>query len=173
MRPFGCFAPLASRYACTDAAQAAMDRSLLLARRCRGGGCTSYGFDDLARRHRRGPADEEMTTKADQLVDRAADHLQQMADSAASEGGLAAKFAQPLADDAAFLRKLKPSLIKARAKGRAPKNQQPAHGTVHSSGRKTKRPGGPSPFIFVGLAFAGGILLAKIIDWKNDANPDD
>jgi hypothetical protein len=116
-----------------------------------------------------------MTAKADQLVDRAADHLQEMADKAAAEGGVAAKFAQPLADDADFLRKLKPSLIKARAKGRAPKHQNPGHGTVGPTGAKPKRPGsgGPSPFLFIGLAFATGIVLAKIIDWKNDASPDD
>jgi hypothetical protein len=116
-----------------------------------------------------------MTAKADQLVDRAADHLQEMADKAASEGGVAAKFAQPLADDADFLRKLKPSLIKARAKGRAPKHQNPGHGTLGRTGAKPKRPrsSGPSPFLFIGLAFAAGIVLAKIIDWKNDASPDD
>ena len=117
-----------------------------------------------------------MTAKADQLVDRAADQLQQMADTAAGEGGLAARFAQPLADDAEFLRKLKPSLIKARAKGRAPKNQKPGHGSVAPTGAKPKRPGsgsGPSPLLFIGLAFAAGIVLAKIIDWKNDATPDD
>jgi hypothetical protein len=116
-----------------------------------------------------------MTTKADQVVDKAADQLQEMADKAAAEGGVAAKFAQPLADDAEFLRKLKPSLIKARAKGRAPKHQKPSHGTVGPTGAKPKRPrsGGPSPFLFVGLAFAAGIVLAKIIDWKNDASPDD
>jgi len=117
-----------------------------------------------------------MTARADELVDRAADHLQQMADSAASEGGLASKFAQPLADDATFLRKLKPSLIKARAKGRAPTNQKPSHGTVGPTGAKSKRPGkgaGASPFLVLGIAFAAGIVLAKLIDWRNDAEPRD
>jgi hypothetical protein len=116
-----------------------------------------------------------MTTKADHAVDRAADHLQEMADKAAAEGGVAAKLAQPLADDAAFLRKLKPSLIKARAKGSAPTNQTPSHGTVRPTGKGPKRPGkaGPSPFLIIGIAFAVGIAVAKIIDWKNDAEPDD
>ena len=54
-------------------------------------------------------------SKGDQLVDKAADSLQQMADQAATEGGIKAKLAHELADDAAFLRKLKPSLIAARA----------------------------------------------------------
>jgi hypothetical protein len=116
-----------------------------------------------------------MTTKADHAVDRAADHLQEMADKAAAEGGVAAKLAQPLADDAAFLRKLKPSLIKARAKGSAPTNQNPSHGTVRPTGKGPKGPGkaGPSPFLIIGIAFAVGIAVAKIIDWKNDADPDD
>ena len=115
-----------------------------------------------------------MTTKADQAVDRAADHLQEMADKAAAEGGLAAKFAQNLADDADFLRKLKPSLMRARAKGMAPTHQKPSHGTVNSTSKRPRSPRqGPSPFLIIGLAFAVGIAVAKFIDWKNDANPDD
>ncbi len=115
-----------------------------------------------------------MTTKADQVVDKAADQLQEIADKAATEGGVAAKLAQPLADDAAFLRKLKPSLIKARAKGLAPTNQKPGHGSVSPTGNRGKGPGkgGPSPFLIIGIAFAVGIAVAKIIDWKNDADPD-
>jgi hypothetical protein len=118
-------------------------------------------------------------TKADQLVDKAAGRLQELADKAAAEGGVTAKFAQPLADDAEFLRKLKPSLIKARVKGEAPTNQKPGHGTVAPSGpqlgkrQKAKRQSGPSPFLVLGLAFAAGILIAKIIDWRGDANPRD
>ena len=115
-----------------------------------------------------------MTTKADHVVDKAADQLQEMADKAATEGGIAAKLAQPLADDAAFLRKLKPSLIRARAKGMAPKNQNPDHGSLRAIGKRPKGPGkgGPSPFLIIGIAFAVGIAVAKIIDWKNDADPD-
>src|SRR5262245_66691722 len=107
MRPVARFAPLASRYASIDVAQTDLDRSLCVARGRGQRGCPQDGDEDLARRHGRGPASPTMTAKADQLVDRAADHLQHMADSAAAEGGLAARFAQPLADDAAFLRKLK------------------------------------------------------------------
>jgi len=118
-----------------------------------------------------------VTTKADQLVDRAAARLQEMADKAAAEGGVAAKLAQPLADDAAFLRKLKPSLIVARAKGKAPTSQKPAQGVVASSGpelgKRPKRTGGPSPFLLLGIAFATGIVLAKIIDWRGHAHPSD
>lgn len=117
-------------------------------------------------------------SKADQLVDRAASRLQHLADRAAAEGGLAAKLAQPLADDAAFLRKLKPSLIVARARGEAPTDQKPAHGTVAPSGpqlgrRPKRRGGGPSPFLVIGAALAAGILLAKVIDWRSHAHPRD
>jgi hypothetical protein len=122
-----------------------------------------------------------MTTKADQVVDKAADRLQEFANRAASEGGFAAKIAPDLADDAAFLRKLKPSLIAARAKGEAPMNQKPTEGTVAPSGPQLgrrpkprgKKGGGPSPFLIVGVAFAAGIVLAKIIDWRGHAHPRD
>jgi hypothetical protein len=117
-------------------------------------------------------------SKADQLVDRAASRLQQLADQAAAEGGVKAKLAQPLADDAAFLRKLKPSLIAARAKGEAPTSQKPAKGTVAPSAsqlgkRRTSKAGGPNPWLVIGVALAAGILLAKVIDWRGHAHPRD
>ena len=120
-----------------------------------------------------------MTTKGDQVIDKAATRLQGIADKAAAEGGIAAKLAQPLADDAAFLRKLKPSLIIARAKGEAPTNQKPTEGTVAPSGPqlgkrpKARKTGGPNPFIVLGVAFAAGILIAKVIDWRGHAHPRD
>lgn len=117
-------------------------------------------------------------TKADLLVDKAANRLQELADRAAAEGGIAAKLAPELADDAAFLRKLKPSLIRARLQGRAPTNEKPRHGTVSPSaaqlGKRPKRKGGgPSPFLVVGAALAAGILLAKVIDWRGHARTRD
>ena len=117
-------------------------------------------------------------TKADLLVDKAASRLQEFADKAAAEGGIAAKLAQPLADDAAFLRKLKPSLILARAKGEAPTNQKPAPGAVAPPGpqlgkRPKRKAGGPNPLLVLGAAFATGMLLAKIVDWRGHAHPRD
>jgi hypothetical protein len=118
-------------------------------------------------------------TKADRVIDRAASRLQEFADRAAAEGGMTAKFAQPLADDAAFLRKLKPSLIVKRAKGEAPTNQKPGEGTVAPTGlqlgnrAKPKRAGGPSPFAVLGAALVAGIILAKVIDWRGHAHPRD
>jgi hypothetical protein len=115
---------------------------------------------------------------ADQKVDRAADKLQAIADGFAAEGGVKAKLAQPLADDAEFLRRMKPSLIWARAKGQAPTDQRPGSGSVAPSGPQLgKRPkpkrsgGGPNPWVVAGVALAAGIFLAKWIDWRGHAHP--
>src|SRR4051812_26949576 len=118
-------------------------------------------------------------TNADQNVERAANKLQQMANEFAGEGGVKAKLAEPLAEDADFIRKLKPSLIKARAKGDAPTNQKPGEGRLAPSSPqlparpKPKGKGGPSPWIVVGVALAAGIVLAKWIDWRGHAHPRD
>jgi hypothetical protein len=121
-----------------------------------------------------------MTTKADKVIDHAADRLRKLSDRAAAEGGVAAKLAQPLAEDAAFLRKLKPSLIAARVKGRAPTNQPAGSGapTAPSAPQLGKRPkkrggGGATPFLIVGAAVLTGVVLAKVIDWRSHAHPRD
>jgi hypothetical protein len=117
-------------------------------------------------------------TTADQKVERAANKLQQLANQMAGEGGLKAKLAEPLAEDADLIRKMKPSLIKARAKGEAPTNQKPGKPTLAPSSpqlgkRPKKRGGGPNPFLVVGVALAAGIVLAKWIDWRGHAHPRD
>ncbi len=115
--------------------------------------------------------------RGDLLVERAASRLQDLANTFAAEGGPKAKLAQELADDAAFVRKLKPSLMAARLRGRAPTNSRPAEGTVAPSGPQLgarpapKRRGGPNPFVVVGVAFAVGIVAAKLIDWRGHAHP--
>jgi hypothetical protein len=117
--------------------------------------------------------------KADQLIDRAANRLREVADRAAAEGGLASKLAEPLAEDAAFLRKLKPSLIVARAKGEAPTDMPAGTGTPTAPtkpqlGRRPKKRGsGPNPFLVVGAALITGIVIAKLIDWRGHAHPRD
>jgi hypothetical protein len=118
--------------------------------------------------------------KADQLIDRAADRLREISDRATAEGGVAAKLAEPLAEDAAFLRKLKPSLIVARAKGEAPTNQPAGSGAPAAptkpqlgSRPKKKRSSGPNPFLVVGAALVTGIVIAKLIDWRGHAHPRD
>jgi len=114
--------------------------------------------------------------RLDALIDLGADRLQELANRTASNGK-PSKLSQALADDAVFLRKLKPSLVAARARGKAPTNGKPTAGSVTPSapkpGKETKpgRKGGPSPFVVIGAAFAAGIMLAKIVDWRGHAHP--
>ncbi len=139
-------------------------------------------------------------SKADLLVERGADRLEGLSRKAAAKGGFAAKLADELAEDAAFLRKLKPSLIKARAKGRTPVTPAPAwepqapsppqatapHATAPQASTpqasaprpsrpqaKKRRKGGLNPFVVAGVALAAGIVLAKVIDWRGHAHPRD
>lgn len=128
-------------------------------------------------------------TKGDLLVERGADRLQQLADRAAARGdGVGEWLSEELRTDAAFLRKLKPSLVKARAKGNAPTNQEPeapppASPTGPQLGsrpkpkreKKKKKKGGkgPSPVLVVGAALVAGIVLAKVVDWRGHAHPRD
>lgn len=117
--------------------------------------------------------------KGDEAVEKGADKLDALADKAAAKGGVTAKLSGELAEDAAFLRKLKPSLMVARAKGNAPKDQEPGtthvrapsgpqHGPRPTGGKKR---GGPNPFLVAGAAFALGTFLAKAIDWRGHAHP--
>jgi hypothetical protein len=114
-------------------------------------------------------------SRADKIVDKGADGLQSLSERAAATEGVAAKAAPTLADDAAFVRKLKPSLIAARARGRAPTNEQPGEGVVVPSSpptaRRRKRKRGPNPWLVIGVAFALGVLAAKVVDWRGHAHP--
>ena len=121
-------------------------------------------------------------TKADLLVERGATRLQQLARRAAQRGdGIGEWLAEELTEDAAFLRKLKPSLIAARARGDRPAAQPtpPAPSTPPQARaeklkkEKKRKNGGPSPILIVGAAFATGILLAKVVDWRGHAHPRD
>lgn len=114
----------------------------------------------------------------DRKIERAANRLRDLASQAAAEGGLKAKLAEPLAEDAAFLRKLKPSLIRARARGEAPTDGRPGHEPVAPAapqlGRRSnpmRGRGGVNPLLVVGAAFAAGIVVAKVIDWRSHAHP--
>jgi hypothetical protein len=130
--------------------------------------------------------------RGDLLVERGATRLEGLSRKAAAKGGFAGKLADELAEDAAFLRQLKPSLIRARAKGQTPINRaadpeptasQPPEFTPPrrkrrrrpskastNSGRRRK---GPNPFVVAGIAVATGIVLAKVIDWRGHAHPRD
>jgi hypothetical protein len=117
-------------------------------------------------------------TRGDTLVEKGASGLQRLSRRAAESRGLTAKLAPELADDAAFLRKLKPSLMVARARGRAPTNQKPGETPVAPTGPQLEpdskpRRGGPNPWLVIGAAFAVGVLVAKVIDWRGHAHPRD
>jgi hypothetical protein len=115
-------------------------------------------------------------TKADEKIESAADRLARFVREAQASGGVKAKVGAALAEDPDFLRKLKPSLIKARVKGQAP-TTQPAPSAPSSpqltrpKPAKAKRGGGPSPWLVIGAALAGGYVLAKVIDWRGHAHP--
>jgi hypothetical protein len=115
--------------------------------------------------------------KGDGAIESGAGKLDELSDKAAAKGGVAGKLADELADDASFLRKLKPSLIVKRAKGELPKDQEPGatgrrpaapSGPQHAAPKKS---GGPNPFVVAGAAFGVGTLLAKLIDWRGHAHP--
>jgi hypothetical protein len=117
--------------------------------------------------------------RGDRAVESGATKLEQLSHKAAAKGGVAGKVAGELAEDAAFLRKLKPSLIVKRAKGELPRDQEPSSAPPPSSplspsGPQHARPrkdSGPNPFAVAGAAFGVGALLAKAIDWRSHAHP--
>lgn len=120
-------------------------------------------------------------TKGDGAVESAADKLEGFVQQAQRSGGVKAKVGEALAEDPEFLRKLKPSLIAARAKGEAPTNEPPGSpatprsapsGPQHARPKqKSPKAGGPSPFAVIGAALASGYALAKVLDWRGHAHP--
>jgi hypothetical protein len=109
-------------------------------------------------------------------VDALADKAEAVSQRLAGANGLKGKLADELADDAVFLRKLKPSLMKKRARGQAPINETPGEPRAPAGPQLGTRPGTrsggrPSPFVVVGIAFAAGVALAKWIDWRGHAHP--
>jgi hypothetical protein len=119
---------------------------------------------------------------ADETVERLSARLAGLSAKARDRGGLVARAAPVLADDADFVRKLKPSLIKARAKGDNPGDPSagpsagvpgPAGRTVDSAPPNSKRPSGKggNPLLLLAAAVAAGILLARVLDWSGHAHP--
>jgi len=90
-----------------------------------------------------------------------------------------AKVGEALAEDPDFLRKLKPSLIAARAKGELPTDEPAGSAPSAPSGPQLPRPkkakakkrGGLSPWLVIGAAVAVGYVAAKMIDWRAHAHP--
>jgi hypothetical protein len=120
-----------------------------------------------------------VTTRGDRLVERGADKLEDLAKKLSAHGEWGTMIAEDLTIDADFLRKLKPSLIVARARGQAPTNGGPPaeRATVATppAAPTAKKPGrgGPNPLLIVGGALVAGIVLAKVIDWRGHAHPRD
>ena len=114
-------------------------------------------------------------TGGDAILERGAERLQELSDRAAATGGPAAKLAEPLAEDAVLLRRMKPSLIAARLKGEAPTDLEPGSGAVVAPPAPKAKRGrrGPSPLLVIGAALAAGIILAKVLDWRGHAHPRD
>lgn len=119
-------------------------------------------------------------SRGDHVVELAASRLETTAQRFAAEGGAKARFAELLSEDAAFIRQMKPSLIRARMKGEArtdggPADHPPRSPGVAQLGARAKPKdaprGGPNPFVVVGAGFALGVLLAKAIDWRGHAHP--
>ena len=122
-------------------------------------------------------------------LDSLADKARAKSRELAGQGGIKDKLADELAEDAEFLRKLKPELIKQRAKGNAPTDDEPTEARSAPSGpqlgerpeppapeRKSKPSGGggsggPNPFVVIGIALVAGVVLAKWLDWRGHAHP--
>jgi hypothetical protein len=97
-------------------------------------------------------------TRDDDIVGRTADRVHELAEKPANGNGLRARLARPLARQAAL-----------------PAGQEPEAGAVAPSGpqlgRRPKTRGqGPNPFAVAAAAFAVGILVAKLVDWRGHAH---
>ena len=112
-------------------------------------------------------------TRGDQLVERTADRLETFARSAAGEPGLKGKLAGPLADDAQLLRGMRPSRIAARLRGERANEPTQAAVPPPEPKRSARRSsgGGPNPIVLALGAFAVGLLIAKVVDWRSHAHP--
>jgi hypothetical protein len=115
----------------------------------------------------------------DSLADKARAKSQELR----GQGGIKDKLADVLAEDAEFLPKLKPELIKKRAKGEMPTDESPTEVRQAPSGpqlgsrptrkqhKKSSQSGGPNPFVVIGIALVAGVALAKWLDWRGHAHP--
>jgi hypothetical protein len=125
-------------------------------------------------------------TKGDLLVERGADRLHDLARRAAARGdGVGEWLAEELTADAAFLRKLKPSLVAARVRAERTNGHMPppppaepvpappptATRAAKPKPSKPKGRGGVSPWLVVGAALVTGIVVAKVVDWRGHAHP--
>jgi hypothetical protein len=95
------------------------------------------------------------------------ERVEEQSGEAAPEGN-GAVGAEKLADDDALLRNLKPGAA-------AHAGQKPDEPTAPSGPQLGPRPrrrrSGPNPLLVLGVAFAAGIVLAKVVDWRGHAHP--
>jgi hypothetical protein len=109
------------------------------------------------------------------VLDTLADKAQAASERLAGQNGLKRRLADELADDADFLRKLKPGLIAKRARGELPTDgtptPRPAPSAPQAETDKPRKQGGANPFLVVGAALVLGVALAKWIDWRGHAHP--
>jgi hypothetical protein len=110
-------------------------------------------------------------TRGDEMMEHGAERLETLADKAAERGGVGTKVADELAEDAAFLRKLKPSLVAKRVRGNAPPPSEPAVAQVRARPPAKRQSSGPNPLLVAVAAFALGVAIAKLIDWRGHAHP--
>jgi hypothetical protein len=96
------------------------------------------------------------------ILDKGADRLMELSARAAEAGGPAARLAEPLAQDAVRLRRMSSNFATERL--------VEVESAVESNGRPARRQG-PSPFLFIGVAFVAGVVLAKVLDWRSHAEP--
>jgi hypothetical protein len=121
-----------------------VDWAVRRARRDRDDGRAPSRVADLARGDRRGASGEAVT---------------------AAE--LKEKLDRELAEDRAFLRKLA-----ARARGRRVDEAAPRAAQLPPRRPDEQaQPGGPNPFLVLGVAFVAGVALAKWLDWRGHAHP--
>ena len=106
-------------------------------------------------------------------LDSVADTLRRKSQELAGQGGIKDKLAAELADDAEFLRKLKPELIKKRARGETGTEARPAQPPQQPRPPRATKPrgAGPNPYLVIGGALLLGVAVAKWLDWRGHAHP--
>jgi hypothetical protein len=96
----------------------------------------------------------------DRAVEKTADRLEGLATKAAEHGKPGEKVAPLLEEDAEFLRKMTPTKVRERLSSDA-----------HGRSRPAERPArdGQSGIVVLAAAFALGVVVAKLVDWRSYA----
>ena len=95
----------------------------------------------------------------DRVVEKAADELETLAAKAADKGLPAEKLAPALEEDAEFLRKMTPSKVRERLRSAPPAPER----------RRPRAARSKSALPALIAAFALGVVLAKLVDWRSYA----